>query len=1061
MIQDTLLFSTKFNVVPATAKFVLTDLTPYAGEGIALTNAKGVFKIEGPSGVIYNNTNFGAPDIAANISLIFNTVSLPLDTDGEILTGNYTITYTVRIAGGIQPGDYIKMSTVYFCYEAPAGKVEVANSVRLAKVTSKDLTSYPISGVMPTLTRTHTLWYPSPLGLSPTVSSAAEIQLSYPNVYTGTYSGKISTVASYVFTDGLIVDYLITAVDETIVDNKTLCDIYCGIKNLTNEMLTAKSTGDFGKSDRIQETLSLVSILFTLYDDAITCGKEDDATNWLNQIITLANITVGCGCTGDEPTQVIPEGGGGSGNDVIVVGDNAFGTEVASNTVGSTTTYTVRLTQVYKDLILSALQTQDLSVAAFRAAGIPEEVRGVTVTPVTSGGGTISLTPGTSKKVLVLTGTATLSSALTVQTVGSPIDGDSFIVDYRATLTPNGNNVTIFGLGLSPSEAASGNCLIYTWYAASNTTWYAKLISNQPGSAVQDGLAFWVNGSDYALNKTVLFGTNPSLIYRNILSAGSGTNPPSGTTADNTYWEFVGNKSALYDASNNVVFDVTTGQPVISATLATAASSTDMLVLDGQQIKKRAFSTFTLAGTTLSVNKFLMGDGFGLAAEFDFNATTFRTYNIPGITGSFFFKTALVNSGTITIDPALATPTYVLEGTVTLIANVNVVANVATSKFGDYLWIDYKAAATLGGNSLTILGVSISATEALAGNFGIYGYFDSVSSVWVGRKITYGVTVPIGTANQTVRYNASNVLESDPNVTQDASGNLTALNSVRAGTTHTGTGQKNVIGGANNAVNGFNNLVVGTGNTVPSNNNKVNGSGNTVSGIGCDVSGSANIVFGSRTTVQGGNNAVADSDAMVVGLGNTAIGIKCVIGENNAGTGGGYSIMTGVGNNLVTTAFAGKIDGFYGVLRNPYSKVFSNSLIAKIGHRQREVAIHSGQTTNATPTLLAPGGGGWFLMENNQVNNIFVQVSAIQSAGGAGSVGDSHIFVLKAAVKCVAGVYSLVGTQVVDGNIFDAAATAWTATVGAYVGGFQIIVTGEASKTIEWTASITTVNAGY
>jgi hypothetical protein len=1062
MIQNTLLFSTKFNVVPTTGKFVLTDLSPYAGEGIALTNVKGVFKIEGPSGIIYNNTNFAAPDIAANVSLIFNSVSLPLDTDGNILKGTYVITYKIRVAGGVQSGDYTFVDTSYYCYVAPVGDIQVTNSVRLAKVTSQDLTSYPINGIVPTISRTHTLWYPSSLGLSPTVSGLAEIQLSYPNVYTGTYTGKISTVASYVFTDGLIVDYLITAVDETIVDNKTLCDIYCGIKNLTNEMLTARSTGDFGKADKIQETLSLVSILFTLYDDAITCGKEDDATNWLNQIIAIANITVGCGCTGDEPTLVIPDGGAGSGGDVNVLGDSSFGTAVTSSTVGSTTTYTVRLTETYKDLILSALQSQDLSVTAFRAAGIPEEARGVTVTPITSGGGTISLTPGVSKKVLVLTGSPSLSSSLTVQTVGTPIDGDSFIVDYRATLTPNGNNVTIFGLGLSPSEAASGNCLIYTWYAASNTTWYAKLISNQAGSAIQDGLAFWVAGSDFVLSKTVLYGSNPSLIYKNIQASGSGSNPPTGTTASNTWWQFVGNKSALYDSSDNIVFDVTSGKPLIIPTLNNSASTFNFLVLEGQEVKTRALATLALAGTTLTTDKILVGGASNIAVEKTLNSALLRAIPVGNISGPTFYIQNLINSGTITIDPSLSTRPYVLNGTVTLIGNVSVVANVGTSIPGDNLWIDYKSIATLGGNSLTILGVTISAADALAGNFGIYGYFDSGSSVWVGRKISYGVALPIGTVNQTVRYNSSNVLVADPNVLQDNVGNLIAAVSVKSGSGHSGIGTSVVVAGTSNVIDGNNNIVGGAVNTVSGANNLVSGNTNTVAGIRNTVSGQQNNITGNSNLVSGQQNTVSDNFAVVTGVLNSATGITKIIGSANTGTGSGGCTIEGDNNSLdFFGALYVRIIGNYAKAVNSFTQIFSTGNGA-LGKHQEEKGLLFGTTTSATPLVLKLDVVSLlFTLQPNAAYIFQCKVVGIQSAGSAGTVGDTHAMVIKGAVKNIAGTITLVGTQVVDGDFSDAAASTWTAVFSASTSTLNLTVTGQANKTIEWTACLTAVNAGY
>ena len=1043
MIQNTLLFSTKFNAVPVIDKFVFTDLSPYSTEGIALTDVKGVFKIEGPGGIIYNNTNFAAPDIIASTSLVFGSVSIPLDVNGAILTGNYTITYTARVGGGVQPGDYVKKSIVYYCYVSPVGNIDVTNSVRLAKVTSKDMTSYPVAGVMPTITRVQTLYYPSSLVLAPTISNLVQIQLSYPNVYTGTYTGNLSSVASYVFSDGLLVDYLITAVDETIVDNKTLCDIYCGVKNLANDMLAAKSTGDFGKAGKIQETLSLVSILFTLYDDAITCGKESDASNWLNQIILLANIVTGCGCTGDAPVLVIPDGGGGASGTVSVIGDASFGTAVTSVTVGPATTYTVRLTQAYKDLILAALQTQSLSVASFRAAGIPEEARGITVTPVTSGGGTISLSPGVSTKLLVLTGTTTLTSALTVQTIGSPIDGDSFVVDYRATLTPNGNNVTIFGLGLSPSEAASGNSLIYTWYSASTSTWYSKLIRNQAGTAIHGGLNFWVAGADFALATPVLYGTNPSLIYKNILATGSGANPPSGTTASNTYWQYVGNKSVLFDTSDNIVFDVSTGKPFILPTLNVSSSAFDFLVLEGQEIKKRALATLALAGTGLTNNKILVGNSSNIASEQDLSTDYLRSKGIAGITGSTFSKINLPTSGSFNIYPDVSTPTYVIDGVSTILGAVTVFGNVATSKPGDYFWIDYKANVTTGGNVITILGVPISSADALAGNFAIYGYYDSVSNVWVGRKITYGGTIPIGTVNQTVRYDSSNTLVADPNVTQDSVGNLIASKSLRVGSGHSGAGSNNVIAGISDAVDGSGNGVFGNFSSVPGSFNYVGGFQHTVQG--------------NRSMVVGNLNTVVDTDALVVGANNTATGVKAILGDGNTGNGLFGSIILGNGNAL--NGRTGYMMGASGVLANSNSFVFSNSS-SKPGKTQRVEDLHLGTSANATTVFLTNGLNTSVSFSAAESNIVVIYVSAYQIAGSAGTIGDSAGMIIKAMVKSVGGVYSLVGTQVIDGAFSDASATTWSAVVTVSSSGFDIRVTGEANKTIQWTARTILVNAG-
>ncbi len=1065
MIQNTLLFTTKFNVVPATPKFVLTDLSPYGTEGITLSNVKGVFKIEGPTGIIYNNTNFVAPDITGNISLVFNTVSLPLDTNGAIINGDYKITYTVQIAGGVQPGTYSFIDSSNYCYVAPTGKIKVTNSVRLATVTSSDLTTYAISGVNPTLTRTHTLYYPSALVLSPLAGSTAQLNLAYPNVYSGTYTGKLSTIASYVFTDGLIVDYLVSDVDESIVDGSTLCDIYCGLKNLTNDFIKAENEADFGKAGKLQDTLSTVGFLLELYDQALVCGKPDDATTWLNEVIKIAGITVGCGCDGDESVQIIPIGGG-SGSTAVVVGDSSFGTQVAANTVGSTTTYTVRLTDAYKTLILGALQSQDLSVTAFRAAGIPEEARGVQVTTLTAGGATVSLTPATSKKVQIVVGSPTLTGSTVIQTVGTPIDGDSFIVDYRATAIPNGQNVTVFGIQLSDSEVSSGDVLVETWYAASTSTWYSKIISNSSGAISQDGLFYWQTGADYALNKAVLYGSNPSLIYRNILSAGSGTNAPSGTTSSNTYWQYVGNKSILSDGADNIVFDVTSGFPYIVSTLNTAIASSTMLVLEsGGQIKQRDLSTFQLAGLKLNNNKILIGNGSNVAVEQTLSDFYLRSLPINGITGDNFGIINITPSGTISISPSVYTPTLKVIGTTTLSGNYTInAAGAAQVIQGDYFWIDYNATVTLAGNSLTIFGVSLSAAEALAGSLAIYAYWDSTNAIWVGRKIIYGSTVPPGTTNQTVRFSATNVLSADANVTSDGAGNKKISKSLVIGNSatptnkslivsdsSTDTGNNNVIAGPAHTVSGSNNLVGGTTNTIGGSNNVVVGSGNNVTGSKSLVIGDTNIYPGSNGHIVGSNNNISSNTVMV-------------FGSNNTGAPVDRGFVVGFGNFLNPVANSPIVFGFYGEAYTDTVIIQSSATPSTVGCNQKESVVQSADTTSASGIILINiGSNPYYAIKNNAAYSVEIKMTAVQFGGSAGTVGDTKTFTIKGAIKNIGGVTTVVGSQVISDVFNDAAASTWTAAFsnGGGTGRILTTVIGETNKSIRWTAAITTVKSGY
>ena len=101
-----------------------------------------------------------------------------------------------------------------------------------------------------------------------------------------------------------------------------------------------------------------------------------------------------------------------------------------------------------------------VTVAGMRTASIPEPVSGTETKTFATGGGTESRTPGTDKGYLICLGSGTLSSSWTIEGDGSPIDGDTWYIDYRATLTANGNDFTI--LTVSNSVTSANTCILCT-----------------------------------------------------------------------------------------------------------------------------------------------------------------------------------------------------------------------------------------------------------------------------------------------------------------------------------------------------------------------------------------------------------------------------------------------------------------------------------------------------------------------------------------------------------------------------------------------------------------------
>lgn len=412
-IQDILSFETCFELDNSPKNFKITDLTNYTSEGIDPIDVDVLFKITGPLGIIYENTDAGNPDILTGKAItavnqgaktftigsidltsvlrdgevfvvlnstgndgtytivsstfnagdtdvvvvetipsavvngllkyyIFTATSLPLDVNGDVLKGKYTIKATVIVLGIFQPGTYIKTDEYDFCYTSPKVVIEPTVDCFCSIITSKDLTDYGLFNT--TLTRVHTVFPPPASTLSPTIGAGATVVVGpSPNIVIGTWSSKIVTGLRYDFTDGLCVIDQVEGADEYKVEcDLSLCDVFCCVQTLLKNYQEALLTNPT-RAEQIQhKQLFPVIANMVLFQQAIQCGETAQASSLLQNILDVSGCEAGCACEDDNvPTQVIPFCGTSSGTNVVVEGQN--GITVISNTVGDTTTYTVEI----------------------------------------------------------------------------------------------------------------------------------------------------------------------------------------------------------------------------------------------------------------------------------------------------------------------------------------------------------------------------------------------------------------------------------------------------------------------------------------------------------------------------------------------------------------------------------------------------------------------------------------------------------------------------------------------------------------------------------------------
>lgn len=128
----------------------------------------------------------------------------------------------------------------------------------------------------------------------------------------------------------------------------------------------------------------------------------------------------------------------------------------------------------------------NLSVASLRSASISTPIQGVQATTLTVGGGSVTVQPGVDKGHIVLTGTGALTGSWSYNLGGSPIDGDTFIVDYKATFTTSQNTVTIFGVSLTEAQIGGENVSLQATYISSSSSWSVVTLRDTAGVNLVD-----------------------------------------------------------------------------------------------------------------------------------------------------------------------------------------------------------------------------------------------------------------------------------------------------------------------------------------------------------------------------------------------------------------------------------------------------------------------------------------------------------------------------------------------------------------------------------------------
>ena len=342
-------------------QIVIEDTTDYAGQGVPLD---GTWPIGGRISVIltsasgtstvYDNLAGVNADIDPNASLTnAYPINLPLDTDGNIKQGTYTVNYVMT---GEDPlGNTVNISiTNTYDYDMDLPEVCLSVSINCVSsiITSYDETDY--GAYATTTSRVHTL-YPPPASPMAVVTGSTSVLNAGPNIYDTTWTQKVVSTVTYTFPDGLLAVLELTGSREFgVTCDVGLGRIFCCLDKLQKRYDSALTQNAVRAVQMYEDTIKPTNEAMLMYKSALDAGDTNRAAYWYAQIIARSGCGEDCGCSSDGPQQIYPALGS-VGQFEVDSPDNSI--SVIPEVNGSITTFHIQVSAAIQALISNLFST--------------------------------------------------------------------------------------------------------------------------------------------------------------------------------------------------------------------------------------------------------------------------------------------------------------------------------------------------------------------------------------------------------------------------------------------------------------------------------------------------------------------------------------------------------------------------------------------------------------------------------------------------------------------------------------------------------------------------------
>ena len=275
--------------IKSTISFSGETLTVEAWTGI-LASEELIFKIVDPLGTTiyindgYDASDFTSPDITQGVADTLE-VDTPLDDDDEIVQGTYILYYLSSRGKG-----YGGTVTLVYCITEPTIDVDLDYACRTSTITSTDSTDYDIycscseSDITPTITRTHTVKYPTTMEVAIADEDSSDALIAITPIWTKYWTSRVTSYLEYTMpSDAYTGDTLyeivgtITGIAEsTVVCDDCLCVMYDCINSIINKYLALQDTGAPDELQKYETVLFNLLLLYQQHSMAEGCETEAD-----------------------------------------------------------------------------------------------------------------------------------------------------------------------------------------------------------------------------------------------------------------------------------------------------------------------------------------------------------------------------------------------------------------------------------------------------------------------------------------------------------------------------------------------------------------------------------------------------------------------------------------------------------------------------------------------------------------------------------------------------------------------------------------------------------------